>query len=78
MAFGVNHPFLLGILFVATFVLTPGPATGFIDPGLNCIGQCPIPCDQKCTHDCNDGCTGRGFKSGFCITQASLSLCCCK
>ncbi|KAK7395334.1 hypothetical protein VNO78_15885 [Psophocarpus tetragonolobus] len=76
MAFRISHLFLFGILLVS-LVLIAEPAAGFSDPGIKCIGTCSFPCDKKCTQDCNSRCVAKGFKSGYCLTQGSVSNCCC-
>ncbi|CAJ1797915.1 unnamed protein product [Sphenostylis stenocarpa] len=70
MAFRFCQPFLFGVLLVA-LVLTsvPEAVTGLTDPGLQCSGLCTTHCNAVCTH--------KGFKTGFCLKQGSLNLCCC-
>ncbi|QCE11638.1 hypothetical protein DEO72_LG10g2873 [Vigna unguiculata] len=70
MASRFCQSFIFGVLLVA-LVLTsvPEAVTGITDPGLHCIGQC--------TGQCNTDCSKKGFKSGFCLKQGSVNVCCC-
>ncbi|KAK7395634.1 hypothetical protein VNO78_16198 [Psophocarpus tetragonolobus] len=76
MTFRMSHPFLFAILFVS-LVLIAEPATGYVEPGVMCIGPCNHPCDKKCIQDCNTRCAAKRFKYGYCLTQGFVSNCCC-